>query len=165
MLLKFEELPENSHVWVYQSNRPMEEKEIKYIKIHAEEFISSWESHGIPVPGSFKILYDRFLVIAADENGFNVSGCSMDKSIHFVKGLEQELSISFFDRLLMPFKHKDAIAFYKINSLKELIAKGEIHQDDIFINTMVSNIHELNTSFEIKAIDSFLSRYWLVKNS
>jgi hypothetical protein len=159
MLLKFEELPESSHVWVYQSNRPLEWKELDYIKSRSGEFISSWESHGTPVPGSFKILYDRFLVIAADESGFRVSGCSVDKSVHFIKGLESELGISFFDRLLIPFKISDEVFFYTMNSLKDLITKGEIHGDDIFLNTLVSNVHELNNSFEIKVADSFLAKY------
>jgi hypothetical protein len=165
MLRKFEELPENSHVWVYQSDRTMKENELDYIRTHTGEFISCWESHGTPVPGSYKILYDRFLVIAADESSFTVSGCSMDKSVHFIKGLENELSISFFDRLLLPFMIRNAISFYKMNSLKDLINKGEIHEDDIFLDTRVSNIHELNNSFEIKAIDSFLAKYWPVKKS
>ncbi|HXA00498.1 MAG TPA: hypothetical protein VNW99_00820 [Cytophagaceae bacterium] len=163
MLLKFEELPENSRVWVYQSNRPMEQRELDYIKIQTGEFISSWESHSTPVPGSFKILYERFLIIAADESGFTVSGCSTDKSVHFIKGLQDELCISFFDRLLMPFKKKDQISFYSMNSLKDLINKGEIHGDQILLNTLVSNIHELNNSFEIRAADSFLAKYWTVK--
>jgi hypothetical protein len=160
MLFKFDSLPENSQVWVYQSNRTMDEKDLAYIKIQAEEFISNWASHGTPVPGSYKILYERFLIIAADETGFSVSGCSKDKSVHFIKDLENKLKISFFDRLLIPFKKEDKISFYNMNSIKDLINNNEIQRNDIFLNTLVSNIHELNNSFEMKAGDSFLAKYW-----
>jgi hypothetical protein len=163
MLREFEELPESSRVWVYQSDRAMDANELDYIKTHTEEFISSWESHGTPVPGSFKILYDRFLIIAADETGFSVSGCSKDKSVHFLQEMQNKLGIDFFDRLLLPFKSKEGISFYKMSSIRDLINKGEIQNDQIFLNTLVSDIRELNSSFEIKAGDSFLARYWSVK--
>jgi hypothetical protein len=163
MLLKFEELPESSRVWVYQSNRKLEEKELEYIKSRSEEFISSWESHGTPVPASFKILHERFLIIAADESSFGISGCSTDKSVHFIKDLEAVLGVKFFDRLQIPFKTNVGIVFHKMSDLKKLILEEKINQKDILLNTLVSNINELKNSFEIKAIDSFIGKYWVSK--
>ncbi|MFL5730727.1 MAG: hypothetical protein ACJ75J_14665 [Cytophagaceae bacterium] len=165
MLLKFEELPESSHVWVYPSDRPLTEKELDSIKIRTAAFISSWESHGTPVPASFKILFDRFLVIAADESGFNVSGCSMDKSVHFLKELQNELGIDFFNRTLLPFKSGNTISFYKMTSVKSLIQEETIHENDIFLNTLVPTLKDLKNSFEIRAVDSFLAKYWPAKKS
>jgi hypothetical protein len=160
MLQKFEELPESSRVWVYQSDRSLEEKELEHIKTKTAEFLSTWESHGTPVPASFKIIRDRFLIIAADESSFGVSGCSTDKSVHFIKSLESSLAVGFFDRFLIPFKTDSGISFHKMDTLKTMIKEGEINREDIIYNTLVSNISELRNSFEIKAIDSFLARYW-----
>jgi hypothetical protein len=163
MLQKFEELPESSRVWVYQSDRSLEEKELGYIKNKTAEFISTWESHGSPVPASFKIIQGRFLVIAADESSFGVSGCSTDKSVHFIKSLESSLAVGFFDRFLIPFKTDSGISFHKMDKLKTLIREGEIKPQDILYNTLVSTISELKNSFEIKVIDSFLAKYLALK--
>jgi len=160
MLKKFEELTENSRVWVYQSDRDLEEKELEYIKTKTAEFLSTWESHGTPVPASFKIIRDRFLVIAADESSFGISGCSTDKSVHFIKSLESSLGVGFFDRSLIPFKTDSGISFHRMDKLKTLINGGKINREDVVYNTLVSNISELKNSFEIKAIDSFLAKYW-----
>jgi hypothetical protein len=163
MLKKFEELPENSRVWVYQSDRELEEKELEHIKSKTAEFLSTWESHGTPVPASFNIIQGRFLVIAADESSFGISGCSTDKSVHFIKSLESSLDLGFFNRSLIPFKTDSGISFHRMDKLKTLINEGEIKREDVVYNTLVSNISELKNSFEIKAIDSFLARYWISK--
>jgi hypothetical protein len=160
MLRKFEELPESSRVWVYQSDRSLEEKELEYIKSKTAEFISAWESHGSPVPASFKIIQNRFLIIAADESSFGVSGCSTDKSVHFIKSLGSSLAVGFFDRFLIPFKKDTGILFHKMDKLKTLIREGEINREDVIYNTLVSNISELKNSFEIRVMDSFLAKFW-----
>jgi len=41
MNVKFEELPEDSRIWVYQSNRRFSEEEISEISIELESFLES----------------------------------------------------------------------------------------------------------------------------
>ena len=93
MFTEYKNLPNNSRVWIYQSDREFQEKEIDFISEKAEEFINQWTRHGDDLKGSFTIKYNQFLVLAVDESFNNVSGCSIDASVRFVKGLEHELKL------------------------------------------------------------------------
>ena len=72
MFIDFKELPHNSRVWIYQSNREFTEEEVQFISERAKQFINQWTKHGSDLQGSFTIKYNHFLVLAVDE-GFNTS--------------------------------------------------------------------------------------------
>ena len=74
MFTEYKNLPNNSRVWIYQSEREFNQKEIEIISAKAEEFINSWTRHGDNLKGSFTIKYNQFLVLAVDESFNNVSG-------------------------------------------------------------------------------------------
>ena len=72
MFTEYKNLPNNSRVWIYQSNREFTEKEVEFISVKAKEFINSWTRHGDNLKGSFTIKYNQFLVLGVDENFNNV---------------------------------------------------------------------------------------------
>lgn len=53
------------------------------------------------------VFAEHALVIAANEEGVQASGCSMDKINHLVRHLGNELSIDFFDRMNTLVKEND----------------------------------------------------------
>ena len=93
MFTEYKNLPNNSRVWIYQSNREFTQKEVEFITEKATVFINNWTRHGDDLKGSFTIKYHQFLVLAVDENFNNVSGCSIDASVRFVRQLEQALQL------------------------------------------------------------------------
>jgi len=84
MFVEYQDLPSNSRVWVYQSEREFTSKELEFISEKAIDFIEKWTKHGSNLKGSFTIKYNQFLVLAVDEGFNNVSGCSIDSSVRFV---------------------------------------------------------------------------------
>ena len=71
MYVKFEDLPSNSRVWIYQSDREFSDQEINFITEKAIEFIEQWTKHGFNLKGSFTIKYNQFLVLAVDEGDYH----------------------------------------------------------------------------------------------
>ena len=65
MLAKFEELPDTARVWIYQADRLLTEQEESLIRERAMEFCAQWAAHGTALYSSFKILHQKFLVLAA----------------------------------------------------------------------------------------------------
>src|SRR5215217_1429448 len=96
-----------SRVWIYQSNRPFGEHEIKEIDEQLFQFYSQWQTHGDPVKGWAKVIFRQFIVVMADETGFGVSGCSTDSMVRVVKSIERQYSVNMFDRLVITFLIKD----------------------------------------------------------
>ena len=57
MFTPYQNLPPNSRVWIYQSDRAFTEKEMELIALKAEGFINQWTRHGDDLKGSFTIPY------------------------------------------------------------------------------------------------------------
>ena len=99
MFVEYQKLPNHSRVWVYQSEREFTQEEIDFISKNAIQFIENWTKHGSDLQGSFTIKYNQFLVLAVDEGFNNVSGCSIDASVHFVQELEKALKVDMMNKI------------------------------------------------------------------
>ena len=126
MYTPYKNLPNNSRVWIYQSNREFTEKEIEFISTKAEEFINSWTRHGDDLKGSFTIKYNQFLVLAVDESFNNVSGCSIDASVHFIQALEKELQLNLMDKLNVTFKNGNHINLVRLSDFQKFAKEHKI---------------------------------------
>ena len=120
MNVKFEELPEDSRIWVYQSNRRFSEEEISEISIELESFLESWNSHAKPIRSAFQIKYNRFIFIAVDKD-FETSGCSIDSSVSFIQSLEKKYRVNLLDKMNVAYKTDNEIGFvsYMLDSMIE----------------------------------------------
>ena len=88
MLVNFDVLPENSRIWIYQSNRSFSEIELEDISAKLIVFLQSWSAHGSDLQAGFEIKYKRFIVIALDQEKQSATGCSIDASVQFIQALE-----------------------------------------------------------------------------
>ena len=87
MMETFSHLPASSGVWIYQSDRAFSAEEVAAINTATSEFVSQWLAHKAKVIGDGRLLYDRFVVLVADEEKLQVSGCSIDSTVRFIKDL------------------------------------------------------------------------------
>lgn len=159
MFVEYNQLPNNSRVWVYQSDRMFTSDEIDFISKNAEVFINQWTRHGSNLKGSFTIKYNQFLVLAVDEGFNNVSGCSIDASVHFVQDLEKELQVDMMDKMNISFKVNDHINVVKMKTFKEFAEQQKINAETVVFNNMVATKQELENSWEIPAEQSWHKRY------
>jgi hypothetical protein len=95
----FQDFSLSSRVWVYASNRALDSTESTFVQDEINEFLKQWATHGKELIAKGAVLFDRFIILAVDEQKVGASGCSIDSSVHFVKALGKELEVNFFDRL------------------------------------------------------------------
>ena len=95
----FQDFSLSSRVWVYASNRALNSTESTFVQDEINEFLKQWATHGKELIAKGAVLFDRFIILAVDEQKVGASGCSIDSSVHFVKALGKELEVNFFDRL------------------------------------------------------------------
>ena len=100
MICDFDSLPQNSKIWIYQSSRMLEDHELQTINTFLNENIKMWTSHGSALTGSFKILEDRFVILACDLSKNAPSGCSIDSSTKWFKDLSSILNVDLKDQYL-----------------------------------------------------------------
>lgn len=151
-------MPPDARVWVYQSNKPLSVAEVKAIKEEGTKFVSGWSAHGAALNAAFDVLYDRFIVLAVDEKQALASGCSIDKSVHFIKQLEQQFGLNLFDRMQVAYKSGDAIEACSLSQFEELAAGKKVNEDTIVFNNMVSSKAAFDTDWEVPVKKSWQSR-------
>jgi hypothetical protein len=160
MVADFEKMPDSSRVWIYQSDKELNEKEVSFLQETISDFLSGWESHGHPLSSAVKIVDNRFLVLAVDESSHSASGCSIDTSVNFIKSIEKKLDANFFERSLIPIKMNKKISVYKLDKIKELIKNSVIDKETIVLNTSVTDMAGFKNNWEMAAGGSWISRYF-----
>ncbi len=159
MFVEYNNLPENSRVWVYQSDREFTQEEISFISENAQQFIEQWTKHGSDLKGSFLIKYNQFLVLAVDEGFNDVSGCSIDASVRFVQELEKALRVDMMDKMNISFKNGDHINVVRMNDFKKYAKEHKITHDTVVFNNMVNTKEEFENQWEVSANQSWHKRF------
>jgi len=160
MLVEFNTLPEYSKIWIYQSNRRFTEEESELISAKTKVFLEQWAAHGTGLRAGFELKYERFIVIAVNQDEQSATGCSIDASVRFIQELEQELRIELLDKMNVAFKQGDFVNFKTLLDFKAMAKSGAIGKKTIVFNNLVTNIAEYNENWEVPAQESWHSRFF-----
>jgi hypothetical protein len=160
MYVPFESLPEESKVWIYQSNRKFSDEEINQIKTDLTAFITGWSAHGTSLEASFLLKYNRFIIIAVDQEIQMATGCSIDASVQFIQELEKRYNVDLLDKMNVTFKLGEHIAHKTLIDFKKMAKEKAVTENTIVFNNLVNNIAEFNESWEVPAMDSWHSRFF-----
>ncbi len=151
-------LADSSRVWIYQSNRLFSLSEALNLENELDAFTKSWTSHGAAVKAAGYLFFGQFILLIADESASMVSGCSTDKSVHFIQSIEKNYGVQLMDRTTLAFLVKDKIQLLPLNQLPYAIENGFIGPATPYFNNLVSTLAELKSNWIIPA-----GRSWLAK--
>ncbi|MBM3432139.1 MAG: hypothetical protein FJX92_03930 [Bacteroidetes bacterium] len=151
-------LAPQSRVWIYQSNRTFTIAEALKLEKQLEAFTAEWTSHGAAVKGAGYLFFGQFLILIADETAATVSGCSTDKSVHFIQSIEKEYGVLLLDFTTLAFLLKDKIQLLPMAQLPYAIEHGYIGPATPYFNNLVSTLFEFQTQWIIPC-----GRSWLAK--
>lgn len=146
---------ENSRVWVYQADRQLTDNEALQIKVLLDNFTTGWTAHNHQLKAKAEIRYNRFLILIVDEGQAGASGCSIDKSVHFMQQIEAQFGINLFDRFNLAYREGGEVVSVPRSRFEELIKEGKINSDTIVFNNLVQNLTELNIKWEVPFKDSW----------
>ena len=159
MITDFKKLPEDSRVWIYQSDRNLTESDIKIIENKTTLFLNNWKAHGNDLQASYLIIENRFLVITVNE-GFNpIGGCSIDYSLQLVNDISSTINLDLLNRLNINYRSKNIIKSISLRDLKNRIKSRSFSPETIIFNTTVNTKKELLNDFEVKISSSWLSKF------
>lgn len=153
MLTLYSELPSHSRVFIYQSDKELNNKELSQIKNLLTDFSTNWQTHGKPVCNSFR-LFNYFICFFVDESSYTTSGCSLDSMVGLIKSIGVKFNIDFFNRNNIAFIDNMQTKLLSINEFKDLI-----HLDMIVYNNLVKTKSEFESSWKSPVQETWLSRY------
>ncbi|MEQ8908628.1 MAG: ABC transporter ATPase [Vicingaceae bacterium] len=156
--MQYQDLPNHSRVWIYQSSRALSDQEVNEIKDYGNRFIANWAAHGKELQAAFEVFYNRFIVLFADESQVKASGCSIDASVHFVKDIEKAYQLDLFDRLNITYKSGNKIDALRMNDFQGALNKGQLTENTIVFNNLVETKGAFDTAWEVPVKESWHSR-------
>jgi hypothetical protein len=159
MYLQFDNLPEHSRIWIYQASRTLNSAEVSIISDELSAFTNGWTAHGIPLRSSFDIRFNQFVILAADENVQEASGCSIDDSVRKVKELGQRINVDLFDRTCIAFLIDKDVITVPMNNLKGEYGRGVWQGSSLVFNNVITRKGELKTGWLVPAEITWLKRY------
>lgn len=159
MFVSFESLPQSSRVWIFQANRPFTQRESEVITSRLRSFSEQWTVHGMPLNTSFRIDFNQFIVLAADESEHTASGCSIDSSVRVLKELEERLDLTLMDRNRVVFKKGEALLTLPLAEVKENFSNGILSEDTLTFNNLVKTKAELEREWLVPARQTWVRRY------
>lgn len=155
----FEGFSPASRIWIYQSNRPFTEDEVLHLRKESSMFVNNWTAHNDKLKATSEILHNRFIAFCVDENVAAVSGCSLDKSIHYIKQVEKDLNVFLLNRQLIAYKNGDNVLSCPMNAFVELYQQGKINADTIVFNNLVDTLSSFRNGWETPLKNSWIFRY------
>jgi len=145
--MMFPELHPKSKVWVYTSNRLLNDEDKAVIAKAMGNFLPQWAAHGDSLFGDYSVLHDRFLILVVDESQASASGCSIDTSVRFIKDLGAQLNVDFFNRMNLVVDEADTLNLVHVSEVKN-------HPQAHVFNPMITNLTELRDQWRVPVSES-----------
>ena len=159
MIVDFKTMPDDSRIWIYQSNRDFNESEIGIINDKTTSFLDNWQAHGKDLECSYSIIDKRFIIIAVNESVNPIGGCSIDFSLQLIKDISNTIGIDLLNRLVVNLKIDNRLESLSLSDLKNKIKDGGFSPETIIFNTAINSKSELLNNFEIDIKSSWLSKF------
>jgi hypothetical protein len=126
-------------VWIYMADRTLTDAEQAAAKRELATFVRQWTAHQQALEAHFEVVESRILLLMVDETRAGASGCSIDKSVHFLEDLGAALGVDWFDR--MQFAWLDDAGQYRFANRADFTAavqQGDIGPDTPMVNTLAA---------------------------
>ncbi len=149
---------ESDRVWIFALENEVSPDSVPVLERSLLEFVQTWKAHGKPVHGSAAVLHNRFLVLTADGERCEVSGCSIDVMFRAVSDAARGVgaAVAPVDRIF--YRSPEGIRCVTRDEFKKLAQSGEITLETTVFNNTVQSAPELQAAWEIPAGSSWHSR-------
>ncbi len=144
-----------SRIWIYQADKNLNKEELVQIQAQLDAFVQQWTAHQNALVAKAEIRFNRFVILMVDESRAGASGCSIDKSVHFLQNLGFEYGINFFDRMNFAYINKEEVAFAHKDDFITLYEKGIINDETIVFNNLVQTLTDLENKWKIPLKESW----------
>lgn len=153
-----ETLPDTTRVWIYSANRTFAEDEVRRLRQQLRTFAEQWVSHNRQLRAFADVWHQRFIILMVDESQAGASGCSIDASVRFLKGLQAAYDVDLFDRMIFSYQDGDEVRTVSRDEFAHLYEQGMINDSTPVFDTLVSNVKDLRAAWVKPLSDSWHKR-------
>ena len=156
-VVAFENLPDASRVWVFGSDRPLNEEGTTALLKGIEEHLVDWKAHGEPLTVGSQLRDNRFLVVAVDQSTAGASGCSIDGLFRVLQRLEATVGASLVGGGKVFYRDSQAqVQSTTRDRIPELVQAGTLTKDTVVFDTSLTDLGAFRAGFEKRAKESWI---------
>ena len=163
MLQNFPELhtiSDTDTVWIYQASRRLNEAEQSEFQASGRVFCASWATHGKPLDAAVFLIDGLFVIVKVNSALLAASGCSIDKSLQWIRAMEQKFGTTLLDRMQVAWIDEAGnIERASLNDAKAAFAGGALTTGCKVFNHSLSNGADLKTKWLDPLPESWLMRF------
>lgn len=152
--------PDESRVWIYQADLPFDEAEIPEINNEIDAFCKKWTSHNNDLRAIGGVMHDQFIVLVVDETQASTSGCSIDKSVAFVKSLEQKYKRNLLQRDRVAWlDENEQIHTIPLSELSQAVKQGQLNMETRIFDNLVANRRDYISRWTVPLGKSWMKKF------
>ncbi len=148
-------------IWIYQANRQLTDAEEAHILGQLQGFTSQWRAHGKQLAATAEVRHHRFIILMVDDAVAPPTGCSIDKSVHLLKEVEQATGLDLFDRMQIAYRERETIQVVSRDEFAKRMEAGTVTADTIVFNNLIASYPELADRWEVPVKESWHARVFL----
>jgi hypothetical protein len=136
------------------------EAEIARIGDEMSRFMADWSSHGREVLGVAELADNRIVGIAALVPEAEISGCGIDKSVHRLQALGEELGVEWLAGLSIAYRDaNNEIQVVTRGAFRALVRSSEVSESTSIIDLSLTTVGDLAT----RGLERPLGESWHAK--
>jgi hypothetical protein len=155
----FSTLPDTSRIWIFSSDRELSAAESEMLLAEMGAFLQNWTAHKVETHASTQLLYNRFLIIGADEDVAKPGGCSIDEMTRRVRVLGETYGVEFIGTPRVDYRDQDgSIMSTSRSEFQKLAESKNVGPETIVFDNTITTLSELTEQWEIPASRSWHAR-------
>ena len=159
MFVDYTSISNDAKVWVYPSSRKFYTNEIPEIAEKIKKFVAEWKADDESFKASYQFLYNRFIVITADDITTPLKNSDIDDSVNFILSLQETYSVALLDRMNICFKQGEFVQYKDLKDFKKLLKNKALTGKSIIFDNLITNKQDFENFWEIPIEESWYSRF------
>lgn len=156
-IVSFASLPDESRVWVFGSDRTLENRDAERLLAEVDRFLASWKAHGVPLTCARDWRDSALLTIGVDTTQENASGCSIDGLFRTLQTLERSLGTRLLGGGRVFYRDQSGrVHCVGRDRLPDLAATGSVGEDTLVFDTGLTTAGEWRERFEAPARETWV---------
>jgi hypothetical protein len=159
MFVDYKSIADDAKVWIYPSSRKFYKTEIEAVENEVKQFIENWKKDDNDFKVSYQFLYNRFIVLIADDATSPLTNIDIDASVSFILQLQETYNVQLLDKMNVCFKQGEFVQYKELKDFKKLLKNKAVTGKSIVFDNLITNNHDFKNFWETPIEDSWYSRF------
>jgi hypothetical protein len=159
MFVDYEAIADDAKVWIYPSSRKFYKTEIETVENAVKTFVEEWKKEDENFKASYKFLYNRFIILVADDSTSPLTNTDIDASVSFILQLQEQYDIQLLDKMNVCFKQGEFVQYKDLKDFKKLLKNKAITEKSIVFDNLITNNNDFKNFWEVTIEDSWYNRF------